>query len=85
MSTYLLGYIYAFLFVIVGWFLAVYVDVLMASSKSFNIDSVFKYAGAAMFIIIIFGSMINWLRGCSINVQDGLPTFGLGERIQVIG
>ena len=84
MNTYFLGYIYAFLFIIGGWFLAVYVEVLM-KPKGFTVDSALQYTGAALFIIIILGSVINWLRDCTVNVQAGLPTFGLEGSIKVIG
>jgi tryptophan-rich sensory protein len=84
MSITLLGIIYAVLFIIVGTFLAVYVDVLM-KPKSLNLDTAFRYIGAVLFIIIIIGSIISWLLDCTFNVHAGLPTFGLEERIQVIG
>ena len=84
MSISLLGIIYAFLFIIVGTFLAVYVDVLM-KPKSLNLDTAFRYLATALFILIILGSVISWLLDCTLNVQAGLPTFGLEERIQVIG
>jgi hypothetical protein len=82
---YFLGYIYATLFVLIGAFLSVYVSVLMDRSKAYSIDGLFRYVGAAFFIIIFFGSVISWLSGCTLTFQSGLPTFGIEERVTVIG
>ena len=75
---YYLGYIYAFLFVFVGWFLSVYAGMLIAQPKPFNVDSLFRYVAAILFVIIVFWSIVNLLIGC-------IPTFGLEERVAVVG
>ena len=81
----MLGYIYAALVILVGTFLSVYFSTLMDRSRLYSIDSIFRYVGAAFFIIIFFGSIVSWLSGCTFTFQSGLPTFGLEERISVIG
>jgi hypothetical protein len=82
---YLLGYIYAALVILVGAFLSVYIGVLMDRSRPYSVDSLFRFTAAAFFLIIIFGSIISWLSGCTLTFQSGLPTFGLEDRIAPIG
>ena len=83
--TPILGYLYAFLFVIVGWFLTVYASTLIQRPGSFSLDVGLKYLVAAFLILVVFGSIINWLRDCTYNVQAGLPTFGLENRVTLLG
>jgi hypothetical protein len=85
MFAYFLGYLYTFLFIVIGAFLAVYAAVLLERPRPFTIDNGLKYLSAALFILIIFGSIVNWLLDCTVNVQGGLPTFGLETHVKVIG
>ena len=83
MNTYALAFIYPFLATVVGALLWIYVSVLLSASKPFTPDSIFKYASAGFFVVIIFGSVITWFLGSPFPL--GLPTFGLENRPHIIG
>jgi hypothetical protein len=61
----ILGYLYAFLFVTIGWFLTVYAGVLLQRPGSFSLDVGLKYLTAFLLILIVLGSIVNWLSGCT--------------------
>ena len=78
-----LSVIHITLFIILSGFLSIYIGAVLSGSKPITSDTIFLRVGAGMFVLIIFGSVISWLQDCKLSL--GLPTFGLEDRVTVIG
>jgi hypothetical protein len=66
MNTYLGIFLIIILIVIIGGFLPVYIGVLLEVPKPFTTNGLIKYTAAALFLLIIFGTIVNWFADCSL-------------------
>jgi hypothetical protein len=75
--------VYGTLFVIMAGLIAVYVGSLMAAPKPLGPETYIRRASAVLLLTIIVGSITSWLQDCELSL--GFPTFGLENRVTVIG
>ena len=79
----ILAFVYTALFLILGTFFLVYLNVLFKAPKPMTANTYFRYAAAIFFLIVFVGSIVSWMLDCSFNFE--LPTFGMEDRVTVIG
>jgi len=66
MNTYLGIFLIPLLIVLFGTFLSVYIGVLLEAPKPFTTNSLIKYTAAALFLVIIIGTIVNWFADCTL-------------------
>jgi hypothetical protein len=75
--------IYGTLFVIIAGLIAVYIGSLMVPTKPMGPETYIRRVSAVLLLTIIIGSITSWLQDCELSL--GFPTFGLENRVTVIG
>jgi hypothetical protein len=77
--------LYIFLVAIILLLIGTYSGFLLDSKVYSGKDAYLKYASAIFLIVIILGSIISWFLDCTFNLNTLLPTFGLEDRITLLG
>jgi hypothetical protein len=67
MNTYIGIFLIPILILLISTFLSVYIGVLLEVPKPFTTNGLIKYTGAALFLIIIIGTIVNWFADCTFD------------------
>jgi hypothetical protein len=75
--------VYGILFVIIAGLIAVYIGSLLVATKPMGPETYIRRVSAVLLLTIIVGSVSAWLQDCELSL--GFPTFGIENRVTVIG